>query len=199
MWRNTMLSDPVFRRTIIGGVVASLVVLVVIQPTLNLVVPTLLDVVAGTFVGFENQVYKNAALGQRNYVDVMTIVTVFTVLIVFPILAYALLTVRKRVASNETLRLRLLTISRFGFPIFAIFGLISAIYLGVLIFADLQYNTSFSQRLSVLAPAISDQDEEDIRAMWASMESRSDYDRVNQRLEELAQGNSIELPEPLLR
>lgn len=68
-----------------------------------------------------------------------------------------------------------------------------------LVFVDLQTNASFQQRITVLAPVITDQEYKELQAMWASMDSRSDYEAINLKLELLASEHGIRLPKPLMK
>jgi len=76
---------------------------------------------------------------------------------------------------------------------------LGSLLISTLVFADLQLTTSFQQRLTVLAPKISEQEYKELQASWASMQSRTDYELLNTQMESLAQQHGIELPEPLLK
>ena len=82
--------------------------------------------------------------------------------------------------------------------IMAVSGFACGLFLLTTAFVDLQLNTSFEQRLTVLNPAISEQEEEGLRATWASMRDRQDYLDLKGQMDRMAALNEIELPEPLL-
>jgi len=63
--------------------------------------------------------------------------------------------------------------------------------------ADLQLNTSFQQRLKVLAPALSDLQMKEFEAAWASMQTRADFLAIQLRMERAATQHNIVLPKPL--
>ncbi len=74
-----------------------------------------------------------------------------------------------------------------------IFGII------IMYFADVEYNTSFRQRLTVLAPMLSEIEEEELEARWASMRNRADYEAIEAEIEKLANNHSLQLPPSLLK
>ncbi|MDE0373013.1 MAG: hypothetical protein OXI73_10770 [Rhodospirillales bacterium] len=62
-------------------------------------------------------------------------------------------------------------------------------------FTDMQLNASFTQRLTILAPAVPDQVVKELKSDWASMTGRPDYDSLNEKMEQLAAASNIILPE----
>jgi hypothetical protein len=60
---------------------------------------------------------------------------------------------------------------------------------------SLQLNTSFNQRLTVLAPRISEQEYKEILASWAGMRNRADYQAVVQRVDSDAAAKGVVLPD----
>ena len=55
-------------------------------------------------------------------------------------------------------------------------------------------NTSFNQRLTVLAPAITDGEYKTLKARWASMQSKADYDALTTAMEKRAAELNVTLP-----
>ena len=66
-------------------------------------------------------------------------------------------------------------------------------------FVDLQINTSFEQRLTVLRPSIPEPEALALRAEWASMSSCVDYLRLTKKMDDRARELGVRLPEPLLQ
>jgi len=56
-----------------------------------------------------------------------------------------------------------------------------------------ELNVRFYQRMTIVAPYTSEQDEELIRAKWASMCKKSNYDEINTILESIAEKNNIKI------
>jgi hypothetical protein len=65
-------------------------------------------------------------------------------------------------------------------------------------FAAQQMKLSFDRRIAVLAPAITEESEEVLRARFADLSDRADYQSLNDDMNRLANENRIHLPEPLL-
>jgi hypothetical protein len=58
-------------------------------------------------------------------------------------------------------------------------------------------NISFQQRLEILSPFLTDLEEKQLKASWASMHSRKDFDKLNERLDVYARRYEILFPRPL--
>ncbi|HEV3341596.1 MAG TPA: hypothetical protein VG125_14615, partial [Pirellulales bacterium] len=61
-------------------------------------------------------------------------------------------------------------------------------------FLELQFRTTFEQRLTVLSPELSDKEIKRFRASWASMKGRSDYDAIMTELDTTANTKNVALP-----
>ena len=61
-------------------------------------------------------------------------------------------------------------------------------------YADLQLNTSFNQRLRVIAPYIDDQQEELFVSKWSRMSNRKDFELINREIEGIAVQKHLTLP-----
>jgi hypothetical protein len=57
---------------------------------------------------------------------------------------------------------------------------------------------SHQRRLVILAPHISVQEERELRATWALIKDRNSYERINNKLDALAQMNGVTLPDAYL-
>jgi hypothetical protein len=71
-------------------------------------------------------------------------------------------------------------------------------YLTIVAVADLQLNSSFNRRLTIVLPKLSDQEHKEFLASWAAMTTRRDYQQLNTRLEDVAKARGVKLPKPLL-
>jgi hypothetical protein len=65
-------------------------------------------------------------------------------------------------------------------------------------FAAQRMRVSFDQRFTVLAPAIDEASEEGLRARFASLQDRSDYQSLNDDMDRMARSSGVRLPDPLL-
>jgi hypothetical protein len=77
------------------------------------------------------------------------------------------------------------------FLVFSIFSVAFVQYIG---FLQMALKISFSQRLTVLTPKISDQERKELQAEWASMRNESDYIHIVDEMEQKAKANGITLP-----
>jgi hypothetical protein len=189
---------------IVAGVVSSLLFGVLIQPLLSWAWSRLSPLLASYYSSYSDSIYISAALGQRNWVDVLTysavvaanlgILTGTMVILAFP---------RSRPTSafrrfvTGTSRSALVT--RVIIGIAMVCGMFSALSGGFRALADLQLTTTFEQRVSILAPYLSEQQEEVLYASWAMMTTRSDYEAIIGETQILADQYNIELPRPLMR
>ena len=67
------------------------------------------------------------------------------------------------------------------------------------IYYDIQLNAGFQKRIRILAPHITENQEEILISDWAQMKNRNDYLIINAKLEKYASANNIILPELLLQ
>lgn len=65
-------------------------------------------------------------------------------------------------------------------------------------FAAQQMQLSFDRRITVLAPAITEDSEELLRARFADLAGRADYQSLNDEMDRLALQAGVNLPDPLL-
>ena len=55
--------------------------------------------------------------------------------------------------------------------------------------------TSFKQHIRILAPYMTEQQEEELLSSWSLLKSADDYDLVNKSMQKIASDNNIKLPE----
>ena len=61
-------------------------------------------------------------------------------------------------------------------------------------YAQLSLISSFNQHMRILAPYLDDQAEEELISEWSSMRSKADYDSLYEKLHQISQKNSVDLP-----
>ncbi len=86
---------------------------------------------------------------------------------------------------------------RFVFLLMLLVGPIAGTTL-LIDFAAQQMKLSFDRRITVLAPAITEDSEELLRARFADLSGRSDYQGLNDEMDRLAASHGVDLPDPLL-
>lgn len=196
--------SKVFLWNVIAGVVASVVVIAFIQPLLTMLWNFLTSTSSTMLNSLVDTIYKNAALGDRNWVAVGVALVILNVPMLAGILGLILGLRRKPVHSDRPhalppMSLLTMSMTRRVIAIFlaAVVGPFAILYLSISMFSDLQLNASFNQRMNVLAPHVSDQQLKQLRADWASMVSKADHKQIVIKMEDMASREHIKLP-PLL-
>lgn len=174
---------------IIGGVLASVIVIIFIQPILSFVWRGMISVGGILHHGFVDRIYKNAALGDRNLSAGIVIILVLTGLI---------LTLKPQFINSKnnnpviTRRLHKFTnvmciVVAYVAIVFSFFGF--ALSMGIS-----EIRASFNQRLEVLAPAITDGEYKTYRARWALMKDLDDYNSIVAAMDKRAKELNVDLP-----
>jgi len=197
--KTPVTKDPQIRRGIIASVIASVIILVFIQPVLRLAWSAILAFGTRIFQGYIDSIYANAALGHKSYIDFILLILILSLFSGFSVGMLRVMTIAfKRRAPHLERRPRLskrhLLIM---FWILIIIFHLSVLSLIIPPYSDLQLNTSFQQRLTVLAPKLTDLEEEELKAAWASMQTRSHYEDIKLQMEEIAREHGITLPKTL--
>ncbi|HEX9513632.1 MAG TPA: hypothetical protein VF939_24240 [Puia sp.] len=65
-------------------------------------------------------------------------------------------------------------------------------------YTAIELNLSFDQRLTAVAPFLTENEEKLIKSKWATMQEEKDFQAINTELENIAQKNNIKLRENLL-
>ena len=184
------MDDKALKIGIGSGIVSSLVVLIFIQPLLRLVWHAVVSIGGSVHQGYVDEIYRNAALGDRNLYGFLTLLWLLEI----PLLAATLLFSHKVLSrmANAAKNVR-----RFVYFVGA--ATISVLFLFVLVSVALvagtmDINASFTQRLTVLAPAITDAEYKTFKARWASMRGRADYDAIVAAMGKRAAELGITLP-----
>ena len=165
-------------------------------PFFRFVSPLILEWSAKFFVSFSDSIYKNAALGEKNYLDVFFLMT-FTSCVLGCGLGFIRVYISKKdkklLQSESKDFLRKPVILTIVLTVF----FCSLFIINIKAFTNLQLNTSFQQRITIIAPHISEQEEKEIKARWASMQNRADYRIICDKIFIYAQKNGIKLPKSL--
>ena len=198
------MSTRILKKVYIPSIMASLIVIYVIQPAINLG-GTSLSIWRSDFrAKFTDSMYENAALGMRNWVDVLFFNIFIGVLagVVFGIsLAGALIILKStkmpsifsKIKSSRIVKRVIIAI----YILSGVYLVISSYSLYKIVLADLQLNASFQQRMACLAPYISEQEEKKMFAMWANMTNKHDFEVIERSMEGYAQEANIKLPKKL--
>jgi hypothetical protein len=180
-----------------NGVIVSVVMLYLVEPSMKLLV-NVLPYFGGRAYGWVwGHAAAQAALG-GDYIDFALFAILFSAIVGAFIGRYGAggnVFAKRGRRSNDTLwsrwerRLVLLALLLFG-PIAATTLLVD--------FAAQQMKLSFEQRIAVLAPAINEDEEEALRARFAGLDGRESYESLKLDMNTLAHERAVSLPEPLL-
>lgn len=182
-----------------NGVIVSVVMLYLVEPTMNLAI--------GVIPSFGGRFYRvvwdraatQAAVG-GDYLDFAMLAILFSATVGafigrFGMGAHRLFARKSRRSEASSLwsrweRRLVLTALLLLAPVVATTLLID--------FAAQRMKLSFDQRFTVLAPVIDEQSEEELRARFAGLQDRSDYQSLSDDMDRLARASDVRLPEPLL-
>jgi hypothetical protein len=217
-----MTIDKNLKSGILSSLIGTLIFLILLKPLGNFLWNLVKLISAKWYYGFSNSIYSNAALGHRNWIDVYLIILGSTIIMGIYFLGLRLLkdkieeiSIREAKSDQEKkklllnrekslrrIRWRIKYLSKpiyyFSYVYFFLF-LVANLNLMFKTYTDLQLNTSFNQRLDVLAPYIESKDYSMLKSKWALMKSREDYELIISETDELALKNNIKLPELLLK
>lgn len=174
---------------ILGGIISSVFVIIFIQPILNIVWSAVLSFGEYIQAGYVDKIYRNAAVGDRNMVGQMTLLLV-VVLMLF--VSVGFLTSGRGIRNKYgvlTSRALMLLMSLMACTMAVIVLVGFSVASGVM-----EINASFIQRLTVMAPVISDEEYKEWKAKWAVMNSQNDYHVLVSAMEKRAADLKIELP-----
>lgn len=219
-----MLKNHNIRVGIISGIITSLIVIIFIEPILNLMWDGLKSSGIFLFNKYVDTLYRNAALGLRDVASFQIFLTINSIGLGMFVSFIMWINMRfkdvqhdiKILDSDNTeddlnkvqenilnevgkLKVRMSKVKKI-LMLQYLFGFILTIILTDMVLkttVDFQLNTSFSQRLKSISHLISDQVEEELESQWARMKTKSDYEEINGELNRIANENKLELPEPL--
>ncbi len=166
---------------IISGIVSSLIVIIFIHPILSFIWNAVVTIGGSVQQGYVDRIYRNAAIGDRNLVGHMT----FLILLTFSLFGAMFLWMRTAVSSRFLNIVSALAALVLCSVLLVAFSLSSGI---------MEISASFTQRLTVLAPAISDAEYKTLKARWASMRAKADYDAIVTAMDRRAAELGITLP-----
>ncbi|HTB92135.1 MAG TPA: hypothetical protein VK728_04845 [Candidatus Sulfotelmatobacter sp.] len=193
--------NPVEKRTIKLGLIANAVFFVLIffvQRLASLAWNLVLKLGGHLHQGYVDSIYRSAGAGEQNLVGHMTLL--FLLSAPLYLIFYFQLTSRNETAAApdrpnarrylEKFERGILLIGAIsGIPAYFSMFLIFSISFGIF-----QINASFDRRLTVLAPAITDVEYKTLKARWANMQSKADYDALVSDMDNRAAMLNVKLP-----
>jgi len=180
-----------------NGVIVSIVMLYLVEPTMKLAIEVFPSSGGRVYRWIWDHAATQASIG-GDYIDFALFAILFSAIVGTFIGRYgvgAQVFARRGRRPAETAwsrwekRLVLLLLLMFG-PVAATTLLVD--------FAAQQMKLSFEQRVAVLAPSISEEEEELFRGRFAALEGRDSYESLKLDMNTLAREHRVALPDPLL-
>ena len=177
------------RTGIVGSVIGALIMFFN-GPILNFLWRLILSVGGALHQGYVDKIYRNAArTGGNPYGEatLLILVVVFIIVGLFWQLEFAK-------ARASTVLGVFTTLMEFVTML-----LLQVVFLAVLLQTVISRGTSeiaesFTQRLTVLAPAITDSEYKILKARWANMQGKADYDALVGQMDKRAAEVNVKLP-----
>jgi hypothetical protein len=191
-----MWKEPGLRAAVIGGLVVWLLTFAIFPPLAKLLQSVLAFLSVTVFAPLIDRLYGNAALGPRELAAVLMFGLAIGLLVGTFVGTWMILMKPKWLL---TLAEKKSKIPQQTLLVLLPLATLLSLFQLIVSFSDFQMNTSFQQRLTVLAPVLSGLEEKRVRAMWASMRTRHDYEIINTELEGYAKARGITLPTLLWR
>jgi hypothetical protein len=180
-----------------NSVIVSVVVLYLVEPTMKLAIH-LFPSFGGTLYQFVwDQAASQAAVG-GDYVDFTIFAILFSAIVGTFIGRYgvgAQVFARRGRRNGDSVWAR--WEKRIVLLLLLLFGPVAATTL-LIDFAAQQMTRSFQQRIAVLAPALSEEEEEALRARFADLRGHDSYESLKMDMDSMARERHIDLPEALL-
>ena len=175
---------------IIGGLITWLITTVFLQPISNLVWGAVVRVARVINQGYVDAIYSNAALSDRDLIGHVTFLLVF---IAFLIGLAVLLNTRKTAERSPAKQP-----SDKAFDGIMILLAVMCLGLTLVLFSlsngSREITASFDQRLTIMAPLISELEYKTFKARWAGMKTEADYKSLISATEDRAKELGIVLP-----
>lgn len=187
-----MFNDSEFRKSLLVSLITSVLVLIFIEPLLKLAADGIMWLGTNISASFTKSVYTSAALGFREKYSFITLMFILSTLagVIAGTTSVRILPPRSENSKSQSRAKR-----RKVFSILIAFSfLVSSLDTMASNFIELQLNASFNQRVTVLSAKIPEQRIKELKAAWASMENRSDYEALTAQMNSLAKEQGVKLP-----
>jgi hypothetical protein len=183
-----------------NGVIVSVVVLYLVEPTMRLALDVIPEFGGRFYQMVWDRAARQAALGGQ-YLDFALLAVAFSAVVGAVIARFAadagFTRIFRRRGRKNSATAPGWSDPRIVLLLFIVCTPAAATTL-LVDFAAQQMKLSFYQRLAVLAPAVSEESEEILRAKFAGLRDLSDYHSLNADLDRLAREMNVDVPAPLL-
>ncbi|HXU94025.1 MAG TPA: hypothetical protein VFP33_10255 [Gallionella sp.] len=189
-----MLRDPDFRKNLLVSIMTSVLVLLFIEPILKWLGNAIVWLGANIYNGITDSIYKSAALGFREESSFVTLILLVSILSGVFSAGAALRLIPE---GDETTVIKRKNYRKIFSVVLTLLFLLDVLFLLGRDFATLQLNTYFNQKITILAAKIPEQKIKELKASWALMDKRTDYEVLTAEMNTLAKQFNIKFPAPL--
>lgn len=186
------------KKAVFVGIIASIIIIYFIEPFFQFLWAYMGPLFSGLYGVKLDMICKDAARGFTNKESVYLILVLISLMFGLPC---SILSFYFKVKSNKIEKRPILDNKYIGKPFTIIFFILFFLWFfnaaHSFVFNYLM-NTTFLQKLIVLKPVLTEQQEEEFRAMWALMGNRADFKMIQKKLDEVAEEHGVKLPEPLI-
>jgi hypothetical protein len=213
-----MFKDRELRKHIGLAIIAAAVIPYLVDPALRWFAHSLIWLSENVSTAFTKSIYRKAAVGfhEQYSFEMLGLAgyVLAVVIIMIPLTMYVIKRSKEELdrqsemeyLGNEEIReeSKLEAVMRVAdrviFPLSCVTAVL-AVSIGLIIvtsdYIELQLNASFNQRMTVLALYATDQQVKEMRAEWALMLDRQDYERINAEMDIVSKKLGFKLPKTL--
>lgn len=181
-------------------IIASIVTMRLIVPILNIIEKPLVTIISKVYSSMIDDLYTSAALNLTPYPSyiIFTFICALAVGLGFGVLSYS---IREKIKTkskpdiegqlemHKSIRKR----KQVLYYLLLLLPFVSIMMFWTVSF-PLKLSMNFERHMNILAPYLSENEEEIIRGKWSMMNKKDDYDNIYMELENIAKQNKIELP-----
>ncbi len=180
------------RERITSGLIVWLLVTICIQPILSFTWKAIVVVGGLVHQGYVDRIYKDAAIIGTNPYGRLTLGILILALLL--VLLFWLERVGESGPSSPLGPLVPIKVQRIISRGLAVAAFLVIFVRFVILQGTMKIDESFTQRLTVLAPAISDTEYKTLKARWAGMQGKADYDALVATMDKRAAELGVKLP-----
>lgn len=171
--------DEATKKSIIIGIISSLIVIMIFEPLLSILNKNLLAILSSYSSWLSNSIYSKAALGISYKANTAILMSLYS--LVFGYMTGVIVALEKKSKNNDD---KLKKPKKY-FWIIILMGslLISFQFQTSIEHKVIDLNLKFQQKLTMVSPYLDNQQEEELRAEWASMKNVNDFNSVNSNLD----------------
>jgi hypothetical protein len=192
--------DPAITKGIVSGLIASALFLVLVQPILRGSWTVMAFTASHLYAGMSDRLYLHTAQGRETFrlwgYMFILLPLVFATGTIWASLSRSVSRDHPSAVSASKVT-RYLASTRSGRGLLRLLGPVVFLLwapLAILEWGEVELSSSFRQRVAILAPYLTDREEKELRAAWAAMTHKLDYDKINEHIEGYAKQRGVTLP-----